>query len=91
MARAAGRGGRDAVLSFGSGRAGAPLPRGAGRRLTTWEAASRYRADDLKQQVKALGFSGVEDFDAAALNQRYFGGREDDLRVRGGHVMRARV
>ena len=50
---------------------------------------SFFMADDLKRDVAALGFSSVEDFDAAALNPRYFADRNDDLRLRGsGHLMR---
>jgi len=53
---------------------------------------SFFMADDLKREVTALGFSKVEDFDAAALNPRYFADRADDLRLRGaGHLTRARV
>lgn len=53
---------------------------------------SFFMADDLKRQVEALGFSRVDDFDAAALNPRYFADRGDKLRLRGaGHLMRARV
>jgi len=53
---------------------------------------SFFMADDLKRDVAALGFSRVEDFDAAALNPRYFADRGDDLRLRGaGHLMRACV
>lgn len=52
---------------------------------------SFFRPDELQREVTALGFSLVEDFDAAALNSRYFAGRTDDLRIRGGHLMRARV
>lgn len=53
---------------------------------------SLFMADDLKRDVAALGFSRVDDFDAAVLNPRYFAGRSDDLRLRGaGHLMRACV
>lgn len=53
---------------------------------------SFFKAEDLKRDVAALGFSTVEDFDAATLNARYFSGREDDLQLRGsGHLMRACV
>lgn len=53
---------------------------------------SFFRAEDLKRDVAAQGFSMVEDFDSATLNARYFSGRGDALRLRGGgHLMRARV
>jgi hypothetical protein len=53
---------------------------------------SFFMADELKRDVAALGFSRVDDFEAATLNERYFNGRDDDLRLRGsGHLMRARV
>lgn len=53
---------------------------------------SFFMADDLKREVAALGFSKVDDFDAAALNPRYFADRGDDFRLRGGgHLMRACV
>jgi len=47
---------------------------------------------ELERDLRALGFSQIEDFDAAALNARYFAGRSDDLGLRGnGHLMRATV
>lgn len=53
---------------------------------------SFFMAAALKRDVAVLGFSTVEDFDAATLNERYFSKRGDDLRLRGsGHLMRARV
>jgi methyltransferase (TIGR00027 family) len=53
---------------------------------------SFFKAEDLKRDLAALGFSIVEDFDAAILNARYFSGRGDDLHLRGGgHLMRARI
>ena len=53
---------------------------------------SFFMADELKRDVAALGFSRVDDFEAATLNERYFNGRDDGLRLRGsGHLMRARV
>lgn len=53
---------------------------------------SFFMAEDLMRDVSAAGFSAVDDFDAATLNERYFAGRSDDLRLRGsGHLMRARV
>ncbi len=37
-----------------------------------------------------MGFSTVEDFDRDILNDRYFYGRKDELRIRGsGRVMTA--
>jgi methyltransferase (TIGR00027 family) len=53
---------------------------------------SFFMADALKRDVAGLGFSSVEDFDAAVLNPRYFADRNDGLKLRGaGHLMRARV
>ncbi|MBL8380746.1 MAG: class I SAM-dependent methyltransferase [Burkholderiales bacterium] len=46
----------------------------------------------LAQQLRSLGFSGVDDLDPDAANARYFAGRNDALAVsRGSHIMRARV
>lgn len=46
----------------------------------------------LAQKLKDMGISHIEDWDAAALNARYFEGRKDGLRLSGrAHVMRARI
>jgi methyltransferase (TIGR00027 family) len=46
----------------------------------------------LARDLYALGFSAVEDFDANALNPRYFADRADGLKLRGrAHVAKARV
>ena len=46
----------------------------------------------LARDLSALGFSAVEDFDANALNPRYFANRADGLKLRGrAHVLKARV
>jgi methyltransferase (TIGR00027 family) len=51
---------------------------------------SFFMPEDLKRHVASFGFSLVEDFDAEALNPRYFAGRADGLRLRGsGHLLRA--
>jgi methyltransferase (TIGR00027 family) len=53
---------------------------------------SFFEADALAHEVKAQGFSFVENLNAAALNARYFKGRSDGLALRGrGHLMHARV
>src|SRR5215469_5965901 len=53
---------------------------------------SAFEATALMRELKALGFSFVEDFDADALNARYFQGRQDGLMLRGrGHLMHVRV
>lgn len=53
---------------------------------------SFYEAEALTRDLKALGFSLAEDWDANALNTRYFANRADGLKLRGrGHLMRARV
>jgi O-methyltransferase involved in polyketide biosynthesis len=45
---------------------------------------------DLAQRLRAMGYITLEDLDAQALNQRYFGGRERSLGGRSvGHVMTA--
>lgn len=50
---------------------------------------------DIEARLRATGFSEVEDVDAAALNDRYFSGRADRLRIEGvatmAHLARARV
>jgi methyltransferase (TIGR00027 family) len=46
----------------------------------------------LAREVKVLGFSDMQDWDAPALNARYFAGRSDGLRIAGrGHCLHARV
>lgn len=53
---------------------------------------SFYEAETLTRDLKALGFSLAEDWNADMLNARYFAGRDDGLKLRGrGHLMRARV
>lgn len=53
---------------------------------------SFFTPDELNREILALGFSRAEDFDAAALNARYFAGRSDGLALKGaGHLMRAEV
>jgi methyltransferase (TIGR00027 family) len=53
---------------------------------------SFFKPDDLQRDLRALGFSFVEDADAAALNARYFLKRTDGLALGGtAHMMRARV
>ncbi len=53
---------------------------------------SFFHAEELVPEVKALGFSDVEDWDSPKLNARYFTGRDDDLKLLGyGHLLRARV
>ena len=42
----------------------------------------------VRRRVTELGFTGMDDLGARELNARYFAGRADDLRVRGGgHVV----
>jgi methyltransferase (TIGR00027 family) len=46
----------------------------------------------LSSDLTSMGFSLVEDFDAVALNPRYFADRSDGLKLRGrAHVVKARV
>jgi methyltransferase (TIGR00027 family) len=53
---------------------------------------SLFEKDELVRDVKALGFSFVEDLDAEALNARYFRNRADGLALRGrAHLLHARV
>lgn len=53
---------------------------------------SFYEAGPLTRDLKALGFSLAEDWNADTLNARYFAHRADGLKLRGrGHLMRARV
>jgi methyltransferase (TIGR00027 family) len=52
---------------------------------------SAFVPAELAQTLRELGFSDVEDLDAAAMNARYFAGRTDGLAMRGyAHVLRAR-
>lgn len=53
---------------------------------------SFFKPEDLRRDLRALGFSVVEDADAAALNAKYFRERKDGLALGGAaHIMRARV
>jgi methyltransferase (TIGR00027 family) len=53
---------------------------------------SFYLPEPLARDLKALGFSLAQDWDAEALNARYFRDRPDGLKLRGsGHLMQARV
>jgi methyltransferase (TIGR00027 family) len=53
---------------------------------------SFYEAEPLARDLKTLGFSLTEDWNADALNARYFESRADGLKLRGrAHLMRARV
>jgi methyltransferase (TIGR00027 family) len=53
---------------------------------------SFFLPDELQRDLRAFGFSFVEDADAAALNARYFRKRTDGLALGGtAHIMRARV
>jgi methyltransferase (TIGR00027 family) len=53
---------------------------------------SFYEAPALMRDLTAMGFSLAEDWNADALNARYFAGRVDGLKLRGrGHLMQARV
>jgi methyltransferase (TIGR00027 family) len=53
---------------------------------------SAFEPAELARDLYALGFSSVEDFDAAALNPVYFANRTDGLKLRGrAHVVKARV
>jgi len=42
---------------------------------------SRYDPGDLSQALRRLGFGDVSSFDGAAINARYFEGRDDGLKV----------
>jgi methyltransferase (TIGR00027 family) len=42
-----------------------------------------FRPEALAADLRDMGFERVEDLDSAALNERYFRSRSDDLRVRG--------
>ncbi|HVD60777.1 MAG TPA: class I SAM-dependent methyltransferase, partial [Gemmatimonadaceae bacterium] len=45
-------------------------------------------ADNLRNGLTSIGFSSIADLDAHELNQRYFAGRSDGLRLGGsGHVV----
>jgi methyltransferase (TIGR00027 family) len=46
----------------------------------------------LAQDVRAMGFSHIDDLELTALNARYFDGRSDGLKLRGfAHILKARV
>jgi hypothetical protein len=45
----------------------------------------------LAVELSALGFTPIEDIGPAEINARYFGGREDGLRVLAGRIVRTRT
>jgi methyltransferase (TIGR00027 family) len=57
----------------------------AGERFRTF-----FEPAELARELAAAGFAGVEDWDAAVLNARFFAGRADGLLLAGaGHIVRA--
>jgi len=59
----------------------------AGEPWKTW-----FDPDDLARELRALGFTRLEELDGPALNERYFGGRERHLGgASAGRVMTAIV
>jgi hypothetical protein len=53
---------------------------------------SFFEAGALAREASAMGFSAVQDWDAPALNARYFEGRSDGLQVVGrAHLLHATV
>jgi methyltransferase (TIGR00027 family) len=51
-----------------------------------------FDPETLAREVKRFEFSEMQDWDASALNARYFAGRGDGLRIPGrGHCLHARV
>jgi methyltransferase (TIGR00027 family) len=51
-----------------------------------------FEPGELHDMLNGLGFTEIEDFDAAALNSRYLAGRADGLAMRGGaRIVTARV
>jgi methyltransferase (TIGR00027 family) len=53
---------------------------------------SFFEPAELTRELCAMGYSAVDDFDATALNPRYFANRADGLKLRGrAHVLKARV
>ncbi len=53
---------------------------------------SFFEPGPLARELSSMGYSEIEDLDAAALNSCYFAGRNDGLKLRGrGRMMRARV
>jgi methyltransferase (TIGR00027 family) len=51
-----------------------------------------FDPQDLSHKLRQMGFQHIEDLDGDAINARYFRGRKDGLRVRGGmgHFLCAR-
>jgi hypothetical protein len=52
---------------------------------------SAFSPEELEEELAALGFARVELSGTAALDARYFQGRQDGLGLRGGQMMRAWV
>lgn len=51
-----------------------------------------FEPDELAQRLRQLGFSAIEDHDAATLNARYFANRRDGLRLAGAaRIVKATV
>jgi O-methyltransferase involved in polyketide biosynthesis len=51
-----------------------------------------FRPFELAERLRGFGFREIEDMGREELNERYFGNRQDGLRVRGaaGRLMTAR-
>jgi len=68
-------------------------------RFLSWRVArmgepwkSHFSAAEMRAALTKRGFGDVEDLDAEAINQRWFRGRADGLKMRGlVHFVRARV
>jgi methyltransferase (TIGR00027 family) len=90
------RGGAEVVFDFAApppadGRSQQSRDRLAARTGAVGEPLkSTFAPEALAADLTALGYSEVEPFDSALLNRRYFGGRADALRLRGGNLMAAR-
>jgi methyltransferase (TIGR00027 family) len=76
-----------------------PLWRRLGFHLVAWRVARAgepwktwFDPDELARELRAMGFARLEDLDGAALDQRYFGGREKHVGgMSAGRVMTARA
>jgi len=86
--------GSEIVFDFAAPQADGPVARAAfaARVEAVGEPLrSTLEPADLPRRLLSLGFSRADVADAGALDARYLHGRADGLRLRGGHLMHARV
>ncbi|MBN8994691.1 MAG: class I SAM-dependent methyltransferase [Rhizobiales bacterium] len=91
--------GSEVVFDYSESVRGQSLPIRLVFRFLSWRVArmgepwkSNFSPADIRTELGKRGFGEIEDLDADAINQRWFAGRADGLKMRGlVHFVRARV